>query len=189
MEIHLRKLFTKSTVLVTSNETFQDNRALILRQKKPRDCFTVVSYTTTEKNLYFSVSEVILVFHIAILREKPQLKYQRMVEINRKAFQIFQFLWSMIFFVFAILEENPNKNIREWWKLIEKPFKYSSFYDQWHSLFFLSYRRGASWSSRRKPGLDWQHFIRWEKQLNAFQKLFTCAEFARMMDRNYSICC
>ena len=122
---------------------------LILRQKKPRDCFTVVSYTITEKNLYFSVSEVILVFHIAILREKPQLKYQRMVEINRKAFQIFQFLWPMIFFV------------------------------------FLSHQRGASWSSRRKPGLDWQQFIRWEKQLNVFQKLFTCAEFAPMMDRNY----
>ena len=76
-----------------------------------------------------------------------------MVEINRKAFQIFQFLWPLIFFV------------------------------------FLSYQRGASWSSRRKPGLDWQQFIRWEKQLNAFQKLFTCAEFAPMMDRNYSICC
>ena len=112
---------------------------LILRQKKPRDCFTVVSYTITEKNLYFSVSEVILVFHIAILREKPQLKYQRMVEINRKAFQIFQFLWSMTFFV------------------------------------FLSHQRGASWSSRRKPGLAWQQFIWWEKQLNAFQKLLTCA--------------
>ena len=91
------------------------------------------------KNLYFSVSEVILVFHIAILREKPQLKYQRMVEINRKAFQIFQFLWSMIFFV------------------------------------FLSHQRGASWSSRRKPGLDWQQFIRCEKSLSTFQKLLTCA--------------
>ena len=112
---------------------------LILRQKKPRDCFTVVSYTITEKNLYFSVSKVILVFHIAILREKPQLKYQRMVEINRKAFQIFQFLWPLIFFV------------------------------------FLSHQRGASWSSRRKPGLAWQQFIWWEKQLNAFQKLLTCA--------------
>ena len=111
---------------------------LILRQKKPRDCFTVVSYTITEKNLYFSVSEVILVFHIAILREKPQLKYQRMVEINRKAFQIFKFLWPMIFFV------------------------------------FLSHQRGASWSSRRKPGLARQQFIRWQKQLNAFQKLLTC---------------
>ena len=91
------------------------------------------------KNIYFLVSEVILVFHIAILRKKPQLKYQRMVEINRKAFQIFQFLWPLIFFV------------------------------------FLSYQRGASWSSRRKPGLAWQQFIWWEKLLNAFQKLLTCA--------------
>ena len=92
MEIHLRKLFTKSTVLVTSNETFQDNRALILRQKKTKRLFHSQKLHINGKNLYFSVSEVILVFHIAILREKPQLKYQRMVEINRKAFQIFQFL-------------------------------------------------------------------------------------------------
>ena len=129
MEIHLRELFTKSTVLVTSNETFQDNRALVKTEKTNR-LFHSRKLHSDGKNVYFAVSEVILVFHIAILREKPQLKYQRMVEINRKAFQIFQFLWSMIFFVFAILEENPNKNIREWWKLIEKLFKYSSFYDQ-----------------------------------------------------------
>ena len=36
---------------------------------------------------------------------------------------------------------------------------------------FLSYQRGASWSRRRKPGLDWQQFIRWEKQLNTFQEI------------------
>ena len=40
------------------------------------------------------------------IKGKPQLKYQRMVEINRKAFQIFQFLWSMIFFVFF---ESPKR--------------------------------------------------------------------------------
>ena len=81
-----------------------------------------------------------------------------MVEINRKALQIFQFLWPMIFFV------------------------------------FLSHQRGASWSSRRKPGLAWQQFIWWEKQLNAFQKLLTCAIITEQSlpwwwTGNYSICC
>ena len=71
-----------------------------IKTEKTKRLFHSRKLNNNGKNLYFSVSEVILVFHIAILREKPQLKYQRMVEINRKAFQIFQFLWSMIFFVF-----------------------------------------------------------------------------------------
>ena len=97
-----------------------------IKTEKTRRLFHSRKLHNNGKNLYFSVSEVILVFHIAILRGKPQLKYQRMVEINRKAFQIFQFLWPMTFFV------------------------------------FLSYQRGTGWSSRRKPGLDRQQFIRWE---------------------------
>ena len=77
-----------------------------IKTEKTKRLFHSRKLHNNGKKLYSSVSEVILLFHIAILREKPQLKYQRMVEINRKAFQIFQFLWPLIFFVFF---ESPKR--------------------------------------------------------------------------------
>ena len=130
---------------------------LILRQKKPRDCFTVVSYTTTERNLYFSVSEVILVFHIAILREKP------------------------------------NKNIRGWWKSIEKLFNIPVFMINDIFCFFESpKRRKLKQPKETRTCLTTVHLVR--KTVKCFSEIVDLCnnnrtELTLMMDRNYSICC
>ena len=50
---------------------------------------------------------------IYLLRGKPQQKYQRMVEINRKALQILQFLWPVIFFVFFLVTKEVQVEAAE----------------------------------------------------------------------------